>query len=150
MHDKDSKVLDRYKVQAIRKFIASFDSPAYGFREVIRARQEKFEAISRLESECEQKLWISEDPIFKDTFEKMYVDRRIFATKKGYMGTAPWTTMDGDVIMLVAGAYVPYVFRQSVRKEGSWELVGEAYCHGFMPGMGLETDGVDFGMIDVV
>ncbi|GME26941.1 heterokaryon incompatibility protein-domain-containing protein [Neofusicoccum parvum] len=149
-NEKDSEMLDRYKIHAIRKFLASFDSPAYGFREVIRRRHERLKAMSRVDVEVEQKLWTSEDPAFEDVFEKFYVDRRIFATEKGYMGTAPWTAAEGDVVMLVAGAYVPYVFRRSNREEEAWELVGEAYCHGFMFGEGMEMEGVEFRMIDVV
>lgn len=150
VHEKDSKKLDRYKIRAVREFIASFDSPAYGIREVIKQRHERLKAMGRMDSEIEQKLWTSQDPIFEDVFEKFYSDRRIFATMKGYMGTAPWTTMEGDVVMLIAGAYVPYIFRPSEKIKGAWELVGEAYCHGVMFGELVKTSGLEFNMIDVV
>lgn len=150
VHENDSKKLDRYKIRAIREFLASFDSPAYGIREVIKRRHERLKAMGRMRSEVEQKLWTSEDPVFENVFEKFYSDRRMFATTKGYMGTAPWTTMEGDVVMLVAGAYVPYIFRPSVKTKGAWELVGEAYCHGIMFGELLKDNGLDFNTIDVV
>lgn len=140
-NDKNARLMDRYKIQTVRRFLASFDSPAFGFREMIRRRHEAKNAFASLDDD---------DSIFKAVYEKFYTDRRIFATQNGYMGTAPWTAKNGDVIMLVAGAYVPYVFRPSEEKKGSWELVGEAYCHGLMFGKGVEHDGVDFGTIDVV
>lgn len=150
LNDKESERLDTYKVNAIRQFLASFDKPEYGFRETIRQRHERLKAMSRVEVEMEQKLWIAKDPVFDDIFEKFYVDRRIFVTDKGYMGTAPWTVQDGDVVMLVAGAYVPYVFRNSEERKGCWELVGEAYCHGFMFGEALKDEKIEFEMIKVV
>lgn len=52
--------------------------------------------------------------------------------------------------MVVAGAYVPYIFRPSVRTKGAWELVGEAYCHGVMFGELVKTSGLEFNLIDVV
>lgn len=150
LRDKEMEKLDRYKIHAIRGFLAAFDSPAYGFREAIRLRHERFKAMSRVDVEIEQKLWTSKDPIFEDVFEKFYADRRMFATEKGYLGTAPWTVVEGDVVMLVAGASVPYVFRPSKRTKGGWELVGEAYCHGFMSGEGTKIEGIDFHTINVV
>lgn len=148
--EKEMKKLDSYKIATIRSFLASFDSPAYGLREAIRVRHERFKSMSRVDVEVEQKLWTGKDPLFEDTFEKFYGDRRMFCTEKGYLGTAPWTALDGDVVMLVAGAKVPYVFRPSKRTKGGWELVGEAYCHGFMFGEGTKMEGIDFQMIDVV
>ncbi|KAK7698611.1 hypothetical protein SLS64_012350 [Diaporthe eres] len=150
LRDKEMEKLDRYKIHAIRGFLASFDSPAYGFREAIRVRHERFKGMSRVDVEIEQKLWISKDPLFEDVFEKFYADRRMFSTQKGYLGTAPWTVVEGDVVMLVAGASVPYVFRPSERTKGGWELVGEAYCHGFMSGEGTKMEGIDFHSINVV
>lgn len=150
LRDKEMEKLDRYKIHAIRGFLASFDSPTYGFREAIRLRHERFKGMSRVDVEVEQKLWTSKDPLFEDVFEKFYADRRMFSTEKGYLGTAPWTVIEGDVVMLVAGASVPYVFRPSKMTKGGWELVGEAYCHGFMFGEGTKIEGVDFHMINVV
>jgi hypothetical protein len=148
--EKNVTVLDHYKILTIRKFLAAFDSPAYGIREAIRVRHERFKGMRRVDAEVEQKMWTAKDPLFEDVFEKFYADRRMFCTEKGYLGTGPWTALEGDVIMLVAGAKVPYVFRPSKKTEGSWELVGEAYCHGFMFGEGVKMDGVDFHTINVV
>ncbi|EKG17708.1 Heterokaryon incompatibility [Macrophomina phaseolina MS6] len=150
LNEKESARLDRYKVHAIRQFIASFDAPEYGFREAIKTRHERFKGMSEVEVQMEQKLWVAKGPLFDDVFERSYVDRRIFVTEKGYLGTAPWTVEKDDVVMLVAGTYVPYVFRPSQRRKGGWELVGEAYCHGVMFGEGLKKEGTEFQMIKVV
>lgn len=148
---QDSKTLDRYKIQAIRTFLTSFDSPAYSLRETIRRRDQRLQLVKQIREILNAgEQGIPEEKVFGTLFEKMYTGRRIFATKKGYMGTAPWTVIEGDVVMLVAGAYVPYVFRPSAQKKGSFELIGEAYCHGFMFGTGLETKGVDFDIIEVI
>lgn len=50
------------------------------------------------------------------------------------MGSGPWSAQEDDVVMLVAGASVPYIFRPVDKEETSWILVGEAYCHGVMAG----------------
>lgn len=150
LREKEMKKLDRYKIQAVRSFLASFDSPAYGLRDAMKKRHDRFKGMSRVDVEVEQKLWTSKDPLFEDVFEKFYADRRMFSTENGYLGTAPWTVLEGDVVMLVAGASVPYVFRPSQKTKGGWELVGEAYCHGFMFGEGTKMEGVDFHTIKVV
>lgn len=51
--------------------------------------------------------------------------------------------------MVVAGVYVPYVFRPSDRAVGGWELIGEAYCHGVMLGE-ISKGNLEFKMIDVI
>lgn len=148
--DKEMYKLDRYKIQTIRGFLASFDSPAYGFREAIRLRNERFKEMGMIDAGAEQGRITGEWPLFENVFEKFYTDRRMFTTEKGYLGTAPWTAVEGDVVMLVAGASVPYIFRPSARIKGGWELVGEAYCHGFMFGEGTKMEGIDYNTIDVV
>lgn len=148
--DKEMYKLDRYKIHTIRGFLASFDSPAYGFREAIRLRNERLKGVGIIDAQAELKKFTGEIPLFENLFETFYTDRRMFTTEKGYLGTAPWTAVEGDVVMLVAGASVPYIFRPSERIKGGWELVGEAYCHGFMFGEGTKMEGIDFNIINVV
>lgn len=148
--NKEMYKLDRYKIQTIRGFLAAFDSPAYGFREAIRLRNERFKGVGMIDAQAEMKRFTGKDPLFESVLEKFYTDRRMFTTEKGYLGTAPWTAVEGDVIMLVAGASVPFIFRPSARIKGGWELVGEAYCHGFMFGEGTKMEGIDFNTINVV
>lgn len=50
--------------------------------------------------------------------------------------------------MIVAGAYMPFVFRKA-DETGKWRLIGEAYCHGVMFGEEL-SGGNHFEGINVV
>ncbi len=145
-HSKPFKKLDRYKVNAIRNFMVALDSPLFGIRMAMEQRRKQLKGMNVAQVVAESGNLLP----FGSAFEEIYLDRRMFITEKGYMGTGPWTVLDGDVVMLVAGAYVPYVFRRSTRVEGSWELVGEAYCHGFMFGEGLEMESLEFNEIEVV
>lgn len=147
-HYTDLRRLDRYKIHAIRKFLTAFDSPAYGFREAMERRRERVKAMNQAESV--EDLINQADSPFDDMFGQLYVDRRMFISEKGYLGTAPWTAVEGDTIMLVAGGYVPYVFRRSDRREEAWQLIGEAYCRGFMCGEGMEMEGIKFKTVKVI
>lgn len=78
-------------------------------------------------------------------------NRRFFRTMRGYVGIGPRTMEPGDQVMLLQGASVPYLFRH--RPEGPedvFELVGEAYLHGFMYGEGLEKEDVVWKQMRVV
>lgn len=78
-------------------------------------------------------------------------NRRFFRTMRGYVGIGPRTMELGDQVMLLQGASVPYLFRH--RPEGPedvFELVGEAYLHGFMYGEGLEKEDVVWKQMRVV
>jgi hypothetical protein len=69
-------------------------------------------------------------------FNHMYQHRRLFLTKKGYLGIASKSVRPGHVIAVLPGAQVPFVLRKyDLAAEGSaWQLVGEAYVHGIMAG----------------
>jgi hypothetical protein len=64
---------------------------------------------------------------FKTAWEKNYDGRRIFLTKKGYLGTGPASTMVKDKIMLIEGSYVPYIFRNAREEDNDsiYSLRGE-------------------------
>jgi Heterokaryon incompatibility protein (HET) len=49
--------------------------------------------------------------IMKDRNE----ERRIYLTKKGYLGLGPMSVRAGDAIMLIQGSDVPFIFRKAVR-----------------------------------
>jgi hypothetical protein len=61
--------------------------------------------------------------------------RVMFATTTGYLGLVPHGTREGDVIMVIRGADVPYVLRPQGE---AYELIGEAYVQGIMDGEALE------------
>ncbi|KAK0609392.1 hypothetical protein B0T14DRAFT_572088 [Immersiella caudata] len=59
--------------------------------------------------------------------------RKFFRTEKGYIGTAPVTIQDGDLIFVLKGGQTPYALR---KEEGRYRLVG-ACVHGLMDGEGM-------------
>jgi hypothetical protein len=86
---------------------------------------------------------------FHDAFKANYLDRRLFVTRQGYLGIAPWTLREGDTVMIVPGSYVPFVFREW-NEGGTWRLIGEAYVHGIMNGEAVKDEGILFETIHVV
>ncbi|OCL12152.1 hypothetical protein AOQ84DRAFT_386318 [Glonium stellatum] len=77
--------------------------------------------------------------------------RRLFRTKKNFIGTGPERTEVGDLIFIIPGTTVPYIIRNNMPKAirrsvplklsskifGSHHLIGEAYVHGIMHGEGV-------------
>lgn len=68
-------------------------------------------------------------------------ERRAFLTEGGYVGVGPVGMQEGDIVVVLFGAYFPFVLREKEKELGYYELVGEAYCDGVMDaealGMGL-------------
>ena len=62
----------------------------------------------------------------------IYDGRRIFSTTNGHIGISSEAIKAGDMIYLVPGAEVPYVFRPVEGVTSTFTLVGEAYVHGLM------------------
>lgn len=58
--------------------------------------------------------------------------RRLFSCEAGYLGVGPPNVRDGDTVMLVPGARVPYIIR--LNSGGNFGLVGEAFLWGIMYG----------------
>jgi hypothetical protein len=63
--------------------------------------------------------------------------RRMFRSKKGYIGLAPQFAQEGDQIRLFKGDAIPLV----VRPEGErWRLVGDSYVYGIMNGEAFKEE----------
>ena len=88
--------------------------------------------------------------VFGQHFETIYDGRRIFTSEKGYLGTGPEDVRTGDLVVLVEGAFVPYVLRPVVNKESTFSLVGEAYVHGVMDGGEKLTEGLDWSKFNII
>ena len=62
--------------------------------------------------------------------------RRLYYTKRGFIGLAPRSAQVRDRICCLQAARVPFVLRPLPQREGhiglEFELVGEAYLHGMM------------------
>lgn len=61
-------------------------------------------------------------------------NRRPFISMAGYVGLVPADAKPGDLLAVVRGASVPYVFRPRGEGLDEWQLIGEAYVDGLMDG----------------
>jgi Heterokaryon incompatibility protein (HET) len=69
--------------------------------------------------------------------------RKFFVTEKGYLGLGPRAMKEGDFAVIIGGLQVPMVLR--VKEDGCFQILGEAYVHGFMDGEGpIEIAQMDF------
>jgi len=62
--------------------------------------------------------------------------RRLFVTRRGYIGLGPWNAQVEDAVCVLKGGKTPFLLRgkEGEKDEGVYELVGEAYVHGLMGG----------------
>ncbi|KAJ2977668.1 hypothetical protein NUW58_g7739 [Xylaria curta] len=77
-------------------------------------------------------------------------DRRFIVTEKGFLGFAPISVTEGDVVAILAGGSVPYVLRRQSGVDGAsdgYTLVGDAYVQGVMDGELLTRYKMEFGQI---
>jgi hypothetical protein len=80
----------------------------------------------------------------KDEFQRAMADvmlgRRLFVTKRGYIGAGPLSAQVGDAVYVLAGGHVPLVLRKGSQQgdgdpsDGPLTLVGDCYVHGVMQG----------------
>jgi hypothetical protein len=62
--------------------------------------------------------------------------RSVFKTTKGYIGLAPKATRHGDIVVVLLGCPNPTILRPT-HHPGTFQVVGEEYCDGFMSGEAL-------------
>ncbi|KAH5305155.1 hypothetical protein HBI23_181910 [Parastagonospora nodorum] len=74
---------------------------------------------------------------FHDTARKKA--RRLLVTNEGLIGAAPCRARDGDVVTVLFCCSIPLVLRKQEATDEAWQVIGEAYMHGFMSG---ETAGL--------
>ncbi|TID14537.1 hypothetical protein E2P81_ATG08489 [Venturia nashicola] len=65
-------------------------------------------------------------------------DLNFCSTRKGLLGWLPQAAKEGDNICIFAGANAPFVIRD--RRNGTYELLGDAYIHGIMYGEALQWE----------
>ncbi|KAF2029049.1 hypothetical protein EK21DRAFT_90109 [Setomelanomma holmii] len=68
---------------------------------------------------------------FHDTVRKKA--RRLLVTDGGYVGVAPCRAREGDLVAILYGCSIPLILRRTGDRE-AWQVIGEAYVHGFMNG----------------
>jgi hypothetical protein len=66
------------------------------------------------------------------------VNRRLVRTaEKGYIGIFTNQVHEGDSVVLLKGARVPFVMRKCKAvgvPEDAWQIIGDGYLHGAMAG----------------
>ncbi|PSS25238.1 hypothetical protein M430DRAFT_133506 [Amorphotheca resinae ATCC 22711] len=68
-----------------------------------------------------------------------FQNRRLFITKRGYLGTVPEETQLGDTVHILCAAKTPMILRLGPvtfmgRSANGHQVVGDAYVHGIMNG----------------
>ena len=73
--------------------------------------------------------------IYMLAMKKMH-GRKPFCSADGFVGLVPAHAQLGDVVAIVDGADIPFVFRSHSEKgqDQYWQLIGEAYVHTIMDG----------------
>ncbi|KAF8146506.1 heterokaryon incompatibility protein-domain-containing protein [Mycena galopus ATCC 62051] len=142
----ENSALGKHRINTMRRFVSMYDGPKYCLKEKLQERlvAYRFQAISGSRSYGLIRPEVMDPPPYTNRFDHLYLHRCLFITDNGFMGIGPWTTLgqdkvkgneQRDVVMLVAGAPVPYIFRR--KTDGCYKLVGEVYCHGAMGGTNL-------------
>jgi hypothetical protein len=70
---------------------------------------------------------------FQKWVKKMTHNRRVYRTRRGFLGLGPEAMKPGDEVCVLLGGRVPFVLREA---QNGWLLVGETYLHdvGLMTG----------------
>lgn len=58
--------------------------------------------------------------------------KHLFISNTGYLGLAPKSAGSGDTVWIFQGGKIPFMLRK--KETGNYNIVGEAYVHGFMDG----------------
>jgi len=115
----------------------------------LEAINDIIEKVGSLDPESDEKKKLERDfDDMSESFRVAYSCRRLFRTKKNYLGIAAESLEKGDAVWILAGAAVPMVLRPA--KGGEWKLVGEAYVHGIMNGEVVKLMSKELRPIDLV
>ncbi|KAK4557081.1 hypothetical protein LTR86_006062 [Recurvomyces mirabilis] len=69
------------------------------------------------------------------------LDRRLFRTRRGWLGVCPRTAVAGDEVFVLGDCPVPVVLRRIDAEEGEgeeYQVLGHCYVHGIMEGEASE------------
>jgi hypothetical protein len=78
-----------------------------------------------------QSLLLGPSPAAVQRLRTVLHGRRLFVTERGVLGVTTSESEVGDIVYIVLGAKVPYVFR---KRDRGLELVGECFAQGYMKG----------------
>jgi hypothetical protein len=78
---------------------------------------------------------VYERNIFQQSWTDVCTNRALLRTESGFLGLGPLQARPGDLICIVKGAAVPYLFRKyQTGSDSVYELLGDVYLHGIMYG----------------
>lgn len=93
---------------------------------------------------------------FRSVMNKYYRKRGLFKTKAGRFGLGPQSLVEGDKLLLVAGARTPFAvgdMSEDDEEDGGiplFRFIGEVYLYGAMYGEAAKDRAADFGTVDLV
>lgn len=91
----------------VEAMVTRHDSPEYPLPQIFKSE------FLGAQTTVEQEAAFAAAESFGGALSKTRINRRLFCTEKGFIGAAPVSVCEGDVIMLVPGTNVPYVFRKA-------------------------------------
>lgn len=94
------------------------------------------------------KSWHEEKMLFKEAHVRVMFGRLLFLSGSQRYGMAPKSAKQGDRVVLLQGASIPYVVREEDGR--AYSLVGECYIHGVMDRDGKDRDGLEWEEISLV
>ncbi|CAH0045520.1 unnamed protein product [Clonostachys solani] len=71
--------------------------------------------------------------------DRLWSARVCFCTNNNYIGMGNFRAEVGDEVWLLEGGRTPFILRR-LSKENEYQLIGEAYLHGFMYGEGMTQE----------
>jgi hypothetical protein len=72
---------------------------------------------------------------FRQAFTQTTTERKLFSTRRGYVGLGRESIAEGDLVCILPGCSVPMILR---RENQYYKLVGDSYVHGMMLGEVLD------------
>jgi hypothetical protein len=126
---------ERFSVRATNDWKESYyalvESCEYMNNEDVSIYTDYWAPLFASRTEDEQKKRLESGQTYQKKITDMR-DMRPFLTKLGYVGMAPASAKEGDVVVVFIGAQVPFMLRKVDHEK--YTLLGEAYCHLIMDG----------------
>lgn len=113
----------------------AFTTLAPIFKDLLPSKEEVGEEAIHLTSRASPEVSSEKLPSMTEYRERFWImssQRRLVRTRRGCLALAPASCQVGDEVAFLLGAKAPFILRGTA--EDKWELLGEAYVHGFMQG----------------
>jgi hypothetical protein len=76
--------------------------------------------------------------------------RRLFWTKKGFLGLGPMSAKVGDMVCIFKGGRVPYVIRKIPHESSYFNFIGDCYIHALMNGEAMDFGDLSWNQIGLL